>query len=164
MAGLAPAEPGYRKILFRSRPGGGLLHASARHLTPYGLAESRWSIEGQTIHVSVIVPPNTTASVFLPGRETEAMEVGSGMYNWSYSYQDPDTHGPLSVDDPISEIADVTEAWAAVQDAIARLSPESHFLKFGLQTYRRTSLRQALASLPNAEEVLKSISQAFSQL
>ena len=164
VAGLAPAEPGYRKIAIRPRPGGGLLHASARHLTPYGLAESRWSIEGQTIHVSVIVPPNTTASVILPGKDTESMEVGPGMYNWSYSYQDPDARGPLSVDDPIGAIADVPKAWAAVQDAIARLAPESHFLKFGLQTYRRTSLRQALISLPNSEEVVESISHAFLQL
>src|SRR5690606_14569426 len=47
VAGLAPAEPGYRKIAFQPRPGGGIRYASARHLTPYGLAECSWSIEEQ---------------------------------------------------------------------------------------------------------------------
>ncbi len=164
VAGLAPAEPGYRKILIQPRPGGGIRHASARHITPYGLAECRWSIEGQTINIHVIVPPNTTATVSLPGKELEPLEVGPGMHSWSYPYQDPDVRGPLSVDHPIGEIADVPSAWAAVRDAIARLAPRSHFLKYGLLTQRKTSLRQALASLPNSEEVLTDISNTLSKL
>ncbi len=36
VAGLAPAEPGYRKLLVRPRPGGGLSHAGATLRTPYG--------------------------------------------------------------------------------------------------------------------------------
>jgi alpha-L-rhamnosidase len=38
IAGLAPAEPGYRQLAIEPRPGGGLTHASARHRTPYGIA------------------------------------------------------------------------------------------------------------------------------
>lgn len=164
VAGLAPAEPGYRKIAIQPRPGGGIRHASARHLTPYGLAECKWSIEGQTITINITVPPNVKAIIGLPGKEGEQLEVDSGRHSWSYPYHDPDARGLLSIDDPIGEIADSSSAWDAVMDAITRLAPESHFLKFGLLTYRRTSLRQALASLPNSEEVLKSISHAFSRL
>ena len=36
VAGLAPAEPGYRKMLIRPRPGGGLTDAEATLRTPYG--------------------------------------------------------------------------------------------------------------------------------
>ncbi len=36
VAGLAPAEPGYRRIRFAPQPGGGLTHASATQRTPYG--------------------------------------------------------------------------------------------------------------------------------
>jgi len=164
VAGLAPAEPGYRKIAIQPRPGGGIRHASARHITPYGLARCKWSIEGQAIHIDVIIPPNTTAIVNLPGKEQDPLEVGPGTHSWSYAYQDPDARAPLSVDHSIAELADVPEAWGAVMDAIARLAPGSHFLRFGLLTYRRTSLRQALARLPNSEEVLESISHAFSRL
>ena len=41
VAGLAPAEPGYRVLRVAPRPGGGLTHASARHETPYGSGRSR---------------------------------------------------------------------------------------------------------------------------
>jgi alpha-L-rhamnosidase len=165
VGGLASAEPGYRKILIQPRPGGGIRHASARHVTPYGLAECRWSMdEDQTIHIHILIPPNTTATVNLPGEESESLEVGPGTHSWSYSYQNLDARGPLSVDHPIGEIADVPKAWTAVQDAIARLSPKSHFIRFSLLTQRKTPLRQALAGLPNSEEVLANISDRFSRL
>lgn len=164
VAGLAPAELGYRKITIQPRPGGGIRYASARHLTPYGLAECTWSIEGQTISIHVTVPPNTTAIVHLPGSEAQALEVAAGTHNWSYPYQDPDARPPLSVDDLIGEIADHPGAWAAVMESLTRLSPGSHFPRYGLRTQKKTSLRQALANLPNAEEILSDISRAFSRL
>ena len=55
-AGLAPAEPGYRRLLIRPRPGGGLTHANAQHLTPYGLAEAGWRIEEGELEVRAVVP------------------------------------------------------------------------------------------------------------
>jgi alpha-L-rhamnosidase len=82
VAGLAPAEPGYRRMVMAPRPGGGLTHARARHRTPYGVAECGWRIEGGEIAVSVIAPPNTRAEVRLPGREQEPIEIGSGRYVW----------------------------------------------------------------------------------
>ncbi len=63
-------------------------HASARHLTPYGLAECSWAIHDGSIEVMVAIPPNTVASISLPGKEAEPLEVGSGAYRWSYPYQD----------------------------------------------------------------------------
>jgi alpha-L-rhamnosidase len=164
VGGLAPAEPGYRTILIQPRPGGGIQHASARHVTPYGLAECRWMIDGEMASINVVVPPNAKAIVRLPGKEDQPFEVGSGRHSWSYPYRDPDVRKPISVDDPIGEIADVPQAWNAVGDVIARLAPKSHFIKFGLLTQRKTPLRQALANLPNAEDVLADISRALSRL
>ncbi len=46
VGGLAPLEPGYKKIGVRPVPGGGLTHASARLRTPYGMASSSWRVEG----------------------------------------------------------------------------------------------------------------------
>jgi alpha-L-rhamnosidase len=92
VGGLAPAEPGYRGLAMRPRPGGGMSHASARHVTPYGLAECAWTIRNGSIEVKVIVPPNATASVSLPGKEAEPEAVGSGAHRWSYAYQQPDDH------------------------------------------------------------------------
>ncbi|MEU0597446.1 alpha-L-rhamnosidase C-terminal domain-containing protein [Streptomyces sp. NPDC006393] len=79
VAGLAPAAPGYRRLRIAPRPGGGLTHAAARHLTPYGPAEVRWSLSAGTLTVDATVPPNTTADVDLPGLTTR---VGSGTHRF----------------------------------------------------------------------------------
>jgi alpha-L-rhamnosidase len=80
VAGLAPAAPGYRRLLINPMPGGGLTHARARHLTPYGLAEAGWRRDGDAVVVEATVPPNTTATVVLPGQAP--FDVGSGTYSW----------------------------------------------------------------------------------
>jgi alpha-L-rhamnosidase len=81
IAGLAPAEPGYRRLIIRPRPGGNLTHARATLHTPYGLAESAWTIEDGEFTLKVIIPPNTSASVTLPEGEAP-FEIGSGEYIW----------------------------------------------------------------------------------
>ncbi|MCX6030702.1 MAG: glycoside hydrolase family 78 protein [Chloroflexi bacterium] len=86
VAGLAPAAPGYRRIMIRPSPGGGLTWACARHRTPYGLAECSWRIEDGSMTVEVEIPPNTSAEVYLPGQSGDPLPVGSGRYRWSYLY------------------------------------------------------------------------------
>ncbi len=86
IAGLAPAAPGYRRLAINPHPGGGLAHARATLRTPYGLAEAGWMLTGEKITLKVIVPPNTTASVTLPGKNEPPEEVGSGTHVWSYVY------------------------------------------------------------------------------
>ena len=86
VAGLAPATPGYRRMLIAPHPGGGLTYASARHHTPYGMAESAWRIVDGTITVEVVVPPNTTASVVLPGTDPNPIEIGPGNHHWAYPF------------------------------------------------------------------------------
>jgi len=81
VAGLAPAAPGYREILFRPRPGGGLTSASAAHETPYGRAAIAWTRDGDELTVDVTVPTGTTATVDLPG--VAAQVVASGDHRFS---------------------------------------------------------------------------------
>jgi alpha-L-rhamnosidase len=85
VGGLAPGAPGYKHLDIQPHPGGGLTYARARHLTPYGMAECSWKIAAGLITMEVEVPPNTSASVSLPDRDT--VEVGSGRHCWSYPYQ-----------------------------------------------------------------------------
>jgi alpha-L-rhamnosidase len=89
VAGLAPGAPGYRRLDIRPLPGGGLTFARARHRTPYGMAEAGWRLEAERIEVDVLVPPNATARVTLPGSEEQAVEVSAGRHRWSYAYQNP---------------------------------------------------------------------------
>jgi alpha-L-rhamnosidase len=80
VAGLAPAAPGYRKLLVAPRPGGGLTHASATHETPYGRASVRWE-QADELTVDVVVPPGATATISLPG--AEPFDVGSGRHRFT---------------------------------------------------------------------------------
>jgi alpha-L-rhamnosidase len=82
VGGLAPSAPGYRRMTIRPIIGGDLSHASSRHVTPYGPAESSWRADGDLVDLSVEVPPNTTAVVVLPDREP--FEVGSGRHHWEF--------------------------------------------------------------------------------
>ncbi|PQZ58245.1 MULTISPECIES: glycoside hydrolase family 78 protein [unclassified Microbacterium] len=81
VAGLAPAEPGYRRIRFAPRPGGGLTHASATQRTPYGEASISWHIEQDELRVDAVVPVGATAELDLPGVAPE--EVGHGTHKRS---------------------------------------------------------------------------------
>jgi alpha-L-rhamnosidase len=80
VAGLAPAEPGYRVVDFRPQPGGGLTHASATHETPYGTASISWIRDGDTLTVSVAVPIGAEGIVELPG--SSPVRVSSGRHEF----------------------------------------------------------------------------------
>jgi alpha-L-rhamnosidase len=81
VAGLAPAEPGYRVLRVEPRPLDGLDHAGARLASPYGMASVSWRRSGDDIVVEAVVPANTRAQVVLPG-STDVVEVGSGSHSW----------------------------------------------------------------------------------
>jgi alpha-L-rhamnosidase len=107
-----PAQPGYKHIIIRPNPGGGFTYAMATLLTPHGEAASGWRIDGDRLLMTVRVPANTRATVYLPAahlqdvresntplastkgatRSTQAgdtvvVEVGSG--NYEFAYQAP---------------------------------------------------------------------------
>ncbi|GCE30362.1 alpha-L-rhamnosidase [Dictyobacter alpinus] len=87
VAGLEPAAPGYRQLTIAPHPGGGLTYARARHQTPYGMAASSWQIQDGQIEISVEVPASTSATVILPGKQAETIQVASGTHRWTYPYQ-----------------------------------------------------------------------------
>lgn len=86
LGGLAPAEPGYRRLNIQPFLAAGLTCSRARHLTPYGMAECAWKIESGSLSVKVVVPPNTTASITLPGIDAQPIETGSGEFSWKIPY------------------------------------------------------------------------------
>jgi alpha-L-rhamnosidase len=158
IGGLTPTEPGYRRMDIHPRPGGGLTHAQARHVTPYGLAESKWKIESGKFDLEVIVPPNASALVFLPNGER--IEVGSGSWHWSISYQDPDARDPLTVDDLAGDIMNDKRASSAIMDVLARVgAPE--FLRAAIFEERNVPLRQSLQMLPNQDEAVRLMNDAL---
>ncbi|WP_238005435.1 family 78 glycoside hydrolase catalytic domain [Dactylosporangium sp. AC04546] len=84
VAGIAPAAPGYRRILFRPRPGGGLTSASAAHDTPYGRASIRWELSPDgAFTVAVEVPSGTVATLDLAGCEPRELDAGTHRFEVS---------------------------------------------------------------------------------
>ncbi len=75
VGGLDLSEPGYRRLLLRPRPGGGLTSAAASLDTPYGLASSAWHQTATGLEWNILVPPNTTALLFPPARSLNEVRV-----------------------------------------------------------------------------------------
>ena len=108
--GIDPARPGYKNIIIHPRPGGGLSYAEAFHESPYGMIRSGWKLKDDELTMNITVPPNTTASVYLPSGTVEAVindiplkdfkgtkislpdntvvNVGSGEYKVRFKYSD----------------------------------------------------------------------------
>ncbi len=77
IGGIAPAEPGYSRVLVAPRPGGGLGWARASLQSRHGRIAVAWEIDGAGhLRVDVEIPDGVTASVRLPGRAP--LDVGAG--------------------------------------------------------------------------------------
>ncbi|QBR04932.1 rhamnosidase [Streptomyces sp. S501] len=67
IAGIAPGAPGFRKVLVRPRPGGGVTRAEGRFESRYGPVTTRWRKGADGFVLEVGLPPNTTGEVWVPG-------------------------------------------------------------------------------------------------
>jgi alpha-L-rhamnosidase len=160
VAGLAPAEPGYRKFEIRPVPGDNLTSASARLNTPYGPAESAWKIADGHFQLDVVLPPNTTGAVTLPG-QPEPFEIGSGRYHWSIPYPgEKDPRVPLSLDMSIGELIDYPEAFKSIMRLFSEFNPD---IAARLETQTSLNLRQAAYMLQDPEEILPRMSVLLKQ-
>jgi alpha-L-rhamnosidase len=85
VAGLAPAEPGYRVIDVRPLIGGGLTFARGRVRTPYGTAISSWRHNGDQVHLEVTVPPGAVARVHTGADGIRQARGGTHTFHWRAS-------------------------------------------------------------------------------
>ncbi|GHO64113.1 alpha-L-rhamnosidase [Ktedonobacter sp. SOSP1-52] len=165
LGGLASASPGYRRISIAPRPGGGLSRATVRHQTPYGLASVAWRIANRQMSLEVVVPPNTTAVVTLPGSDEASLEVGSGTHRWVYAYTLADTRPKLTLDHPLSAFLDDPQAGAIVTATLSRFIPQAGVQMQGAsQGYSALPLRAILSMLPNTGEISAAIEKALADL
>jgi alpha-L-rhamnosidase len=73
VAGIDTEGPGYKRIIIRPQHGGGFSYAKAGYESIHGKIESDWKIEGRTFTLNVTIPPNTTATVYVPARDPESV-------------------------------------------------------------------------------------------
>jgi len=61
-----PEEPGFKHIILQPHPVGDLTWARASHVSVYGKIESDWKLNSGQLSWRVVVPPGTTATVYVP--------------------------------------------------------------------------------------------------
>jgi len=88
VAGICADEgaPGYKKIIFKPRPGGGLTRAKASLMTVHGLAAIEWRIEKEELKVDLTVPHNATARFTPPISLSKELDLGSGAHSFSFPW------------------------------------------------------------------------------
>jgi alpha-L-rhamnosidase len=77
---IDPEKPGYKHVIIRPNPVGGLTHARGKFRSVYGEIESKWSVDGSKFHLTVRIPANTSATVYVPGGER--VEIGAGTHEF----------------------------------------------------------------------------------
>jgi len=77
---LDASAPGFKRIVIRPRPGGGLTWAKAALDSPYGRIATHWTLADRTFSLQVSIPPNTRAVVDLP--DGKVTEVGAGDHSF----------------------------------------------------------------------------------
>jgi alpha-L-rhamnosidase len=99
LAGIQPdpSSSGFKKFIIKPSVVGDLTWVKAHHDTMYGRIESSWRRVGNKLTMTVTVPPNTSAAIFVPGSgvmeggksvkvsRSGAVEVGSGTYVFTSS-------------------------------------------------------------------------------
>ena len=63
--------PGFKKISIHPVVGGDLTSVAAEHKSMYGKIVSGWKVEKNKFTMNVVIPPNTTAEVFIPSGTKE---------------------------------------------------------------------------------------------
>jgi alpha-L-rhamnosidase len=71
-----PGRPAFKHVILRPRPVGDLTWAKASHRSMHGEVRSAWRMLDGQFHWDVRVPPNTTATVYVPA--SDAKEVTEG--------------------------------------------------------------------------------------
>ena len=71
---LDPAAPAFKHIIIKPNLVGGLTSAEARYDSVRGRIASEWKIRNGRLDLTVTIPPNTTATVYVPGTDPAAVQ------------------------------------------------------------------------------------------
>jgi alpha-L-rhamnosidase len=68
-----PAGPGFKKIIIKPQHVGDLTWARAGYDSIRGKILSEWQRNGDRLSLTISLPPNTTATVFVPAKSADAV-------------------------------------------------------------------------------------------
>jgi alpha-L-rhamnosidase len=69
-------DPGFHRIVLHPQFDASLGEAKATFDSSYGPITSNWKVDGKTVKWDVVIPPNTTGLVYLPGGEASKIMEG----------------------------------------------------------------------------------------
>ncbi|OAP56076.1 hypothetical protein AYL99_09255 [Fonsecaea erecta] len=98
VGGIKAADPGWSTTSIEPCVNRMLSYAEVIYESAYGRIECRWKLDGDTLSIDVLVPPNTHARIVLPdardrraqGMEVDDLWVGSGRYHFESEYKRAD--------------------------------------------------------------------------
>jgi alpha-L-rhamnosidase len=78
LAGIVPdaSGPGFKRVILRPQVVGDLTWVRARYDSVHGRVESAWRVANGQLAWEVAVPPNVTATVFVPTSEPASAAEG----------------------------------------------------------------------------------------
>ncbi len=104
LLGINPASPGFEKIIIKPQPAGDLTWAKGSYQSVKGKISSEWKVENGKCSLSISIPANTTAEVWIRSKENSpvtedgkevqgirfengyaVITVGSGSYSFTSS-------------------------------------------------------------------------------
>jgi len=88
--GIDESNPGYKHIIINPRPGGGLTYAKATHECMYGTIASGWEIENNVMKMEVVIPANTSATIYIPGNAGDIEFNGSSLEESGIDFKEAD--------------------------------------------------------------------------
>ena len=68
-----PAAPGFRHIIFRPNPVGGITWVRAWHRSPYGRIDCNWTAGDGRFGLDVTIPPNCTATALMATNDPDSV-------------------------------------------------------------------------------------------
>jgi len=89
LAGISsdPAGPGFKRILINPQPAGTVTWVKASYDSLHGRISSHWERADGGFRLRVTIPPNTTATVFVPVRPGGTVREGGRPAEWSEGVQ-----------------------------------------------------------------------------
>ncbi|HET7725301.1 MAG TPA: family 78 glycoside hydrolase catalytic domain [Propionibacteriaceae bacterium] len=157
VGGLAPAEPGYRRVVVRPLVGTALDCAQVSYDSAYGHHAVSWTRSGTRVELSVTVPVGTTAEVWVPGTDAP-IEVGPGQHAFTGSLA-PVVRSLRTIRDVVAEedlwprVVEAFVARGAADDGqvLARRllrnfdAPVSRLAEYASPPFKRAQFEPALA-------------------
>ena len=157
IGGINQLEAGYHKFYVKPMFVRGIEEAETQLETPYGKIISYWCCRNGRIRITVTVPANTTAALYLPEKEG-ALTVGSGVYCYEYETKTSLKELKYSLDSTLGEIMEEPLGLKMMEQMVPELlaNPMIEYAK-------QMTLAEGISSAPEIRPVYEAVLHALNE-